>query len=79
MDLRTARRETLATLRYAPDVEPLDLSGVQSNGTKMLLALTHQGKHVYEGTVAPAEKDRRRRKNKAARQARRAHRKAGAR
>lgn len=76
--VRNERRETMATLRLGQGVEPLDFSGTKSNGTRMLLALTWLGKHVYEGTVPPAKKDRRRRQNKAARQARRAHRKAGA-
>jgi hypothetical protein len=79
MDVRTERRETMGTLRLKAGVEPLDLSGLETTGTKMLLALTALGKHVYEGTVSPAEKDRRRRQNKSARQARRAHRRAGAR
>lgn len=44
----------------------------QRNSTGMLLALGHMGKHVYEGTVSAAVKAERRRKNKAARIARRA-------
>lgn len=77
MEARTETSETVATLRLGAGVEPLDFSGTRSNSTRMLLALTWLGKHVYEGTVGPAVKDRRRRKNKAARQARRVHRKAG--
>lgn len=49
---------------------------VTSPGTQMLLALGRTGKHIYEGTVPAAEKATRRRRNKAARAARRSHRKA---
>lgn len=78
MESRTERRETMGTLRLAPGIEPLDLSGLESTGTKMLLTMTFLGKHVYEGTVSPATVANRRRRNKAARAARRANRKAGA-
>lgn len=44
----------------------------QRNATAMLVALAETGKHVYLGTVAPAVVAERRRKNKAARIARRA-------
>lgn len=64
--------------RIADSVKPLDVSGAESQSTKMLLALAATGKHIYEGTVAPAVKDARRRANKAARAARRISRKAGA-
>lgn len=37
----------------------------------LLVALNTTGKHIYEGTVGRAEVARRRRKNKAARRARR--------
>jgi hypothetical protein len=37
----------------------------------ILFALQRTGKHVYTGTVAPAEKARRRKADKAARKARR--------
>lgn len=37
-----------------------------SDQTKMILAFGALGLRVYEGTVPPAEKARRRRKNKAA-------------
>lgn len=40
----------------------------------MLLALTRKNKHVYEGTVTPAEKSRRRARNKVARHSRRINR-----
>lgn len=44
----------------------------QSNATGMLLALADTGRHVYLGTVPAATKAVRRRRNKAARLARRA-------
>lgn len=44
----------------------------QRNATGMLVALANTGKHVYQGTVPGAVKADRRRKNKAARAARRA-------
>lgn len=44
----------------------------ESNSTKMLLAMNHTGKHVYQGTVPLAVKQRRRAKNKVARASRRA-------
>jgi hypothetical protein len=48
----------------------------QRNATGMLVALADTGKHVYQGTVSGAVKADRRAKNKAARAARRTHRKA---
>lgn len=48
----------------------------QRNATEMLLAMGRLGKHIYEGTVPGAVKADRRRRNKAASAARRAHRKA---
>lgn len=44
----------------------------QRNATGMLVALADTGKHVYLGTVPAAVKADRRRRNKAARLARRA-------
>jgi hypothetical protein len=44
----------------------------QRNATGMLAALANTGKHVYQGTVPGAVRADRRRKNKAARLARRA-------
>jgi hypothetical protein len=61
--IRTAVEET---------VGPEDIRKADSQSTKMALALAAMGKHVYEGTVSPAVKARRRRRNKAARLARRA-------
>lgn len=48
----------------------------QRNATGMLVALANTGKHVYLGTVPPAVVADRRAKNKAARAARRTHRRA---
>lgn len=48
----------------------------QRNATGMLVALGALGKHVYGGTVPGAVKADRRRRNKVASAARRAHRKA---
>lgn len=48
----------------------------QRNATGMLLAIANTGKHLYEGTVSAAVVRERRRKNKAARAARRTHRQA---
>lgn len=50
-----------------------------SRGLVILTALSATRKHVYGGTVPAAEVDRRRAKNRAARAARRANRKAAAR
>lgn len=60
-------------------MKKLDQTIAQRNSTGMLLALGYKGKHVYEGTVSGAVVRERRVKNKAARAARRVHRKAGAR
>lgn len=46
----------------------------QRNATGMLVALADTGKHVYLGTVPGAVIREHRRKNKAARKARRTHR-----
>lgn len=43
----------------------------QRNSTGMLLALAATGKHIYQGTVDPVTIAHRRRRNKAARLARR--------
>lgn len=64
--------------RLSDNVTPLDVSKAESPSTKMLLAIAATGKHLYEGTVDPAVKAARRRRNKAARAARRVSRKAGA-
>lgn len=61
-------------IKYADGVTPGDISGATSNSTRMLLAMAALGKHIYPGTVARAVVDRRRKKNRAARIARRAHR-----
>lgn len=53
-------------------IAPDDIAKATSPSTKMALALAATGKHVYEGTVPAAVKTERRRKNKAARRARRA-------
>lgn len=45
-----------------------------SYAVTLLVALNTIGKHIYEGTVGTAEKQRRRAKNKRARAARRLHR-----
>lgn len=44
----------------------------QRNATGMLLALANTGRHIYLGTVPGHVKAERRRKNRAARRARRA-------
>jgi hypothetical protein len=43
-------------------------------GIAVLLELNRSGRHIYEGTVSPAEKAKRRARNKAARAARRVQR-----
>ena len=53
-------------------VTPEEIAHANRPSTKMLLALAATGKHVYEGTVPHAVKVARRRRNKAARRARRA-------
>ena len=47
-----------------------DIARAESASTKMLLALSATGRHIYGGTVTTAEKARRRAKNKRARAAR---------
>jgi len=62
-------------MKYAPGVEvvtPDDIMRAESPSTKMALALAATGKTVYGGTVPGHVKATRRRRNKAARQARRA-------
>ena len=49
-----------------------DIRQAQSPSTKMLLAISATGRSFYEGTVSQAVIQRRRAKNRAARQARRA-------
>lgn len=51
-----------------------DIAKASSPSTKMALALAATGKKVYEGTVSTSTIATRRRKNKAARMARRANR-----
>ncbi len=46
-------------------------SKADSRGMAVLLGLQNTGRHVYAGTVPAAEVERRRRRNKAARVARR--------
>ncbi len=46
-------------------------SKADSRGMAVLLGLQNTGRHVYAGTVPVAEVERRRRRNKAARAARR--------
>ncbi|WP_228941807.1 hypothetical protein [Nocardioides sp. Leaf374] len=57
---------------YIPTVTPDDVAQATSPSTKMLLAITATGRHLYEGTVAPATIARRRAANRRARAARRA-------
>lgn len=59
-------------IRYAENVTPLDISKAESPSTKMLLAMSALGKPIYEGTVPAAVKATRRRRNRAARAARKA-------
>lgn len=53
-------------------IGPEEIAKAESPSTKMALALAATGKRVYEGTVPAQVVARRRRKNKAARKARRA-------
>lgn len=55
-------------------IGPDDFKGVHSTSTKMLLAMSATGKHVYGGTVAPGVKAQRRAANRRARAARKASR-----
>lgn len=57
----------------AEDLDPAETAR-RERSLGMLLALNRTGKHVYAGTVAGAEKARRRAQGKRARIARRAHR-----
>jgi hypothetical protein len=57
-------------------VQPFIQTPHQRNLTGMLLAIGATGRHLYEGTVPAAVTAERRRKNRAARSARRTHRKA---
>lgn len=50
------------------------MNGPSEASVLMLLALNHSGKHIYGGTVAPAEVERRRAANKVARRSRRVNR-----
>lgn len=53
-------------------VTPEEIANANRPSTQMLLALTATRRHVYGGTVPAAVKAARRRRNKAARAARRA-------
>lgn len=46
----------------------------RAQATRMMLALNRSDKHIYAGTVDPAEKARRRERNRRARQSRRQNR-----
>lgn len=70
MNFVNESRVVRSALRIPRMVTPRELT----DSTKMLLALGATGRHMYEGTVPRAEIDRRRRRNKAARHARRVHR-----
>ena len=59
--------------RHAPETISAQRTGF---GVAILLALNSSGRHIYEGTVPGVERQRRRAKNKAARQARSSHRRA---
>lgn len=61
-------------LHGVPRVEVPGADGRLKDSTKMMLAMSRLGKRFYEGTVPAAEIERRRRRNKAARAARRVHR-----
>ncbi len=50
-----------------------------ARGLAILIGLNRTGRHMYGGTVPPAEVERRRAKNKAAKRARRMNRRGGAR
>lgn len=60
--------------KIAEAVGRADIDKASSPSTKMLLALAATGKHIYQGTVSPAQIAHRRAKGKAARIARRANR-----
>lgn len=71
--------ETLTDTRKAATLEDLrtpDMNRTRTNAAGMLMALQLTGGHIYGGTVDPAEVQRRRAANRAARKARRAARKA---
>ena len=53
-------------------IEADEIAHANRPSTQMLLAMGRLGKPVYEGTVSGVEKAQRRRRNKAARKARRA-------
>lgn len=55
-------------------ITPEDIAHAERPSTQMLLAIGRLGKHLYQGTVDPATKAKRRARNKAARAARRVHR-----
>lgn len=74
----TITQEKLALARFpAPRVTTIDadeIAHANRPSTKMLLAMGRLGKPIYEGTVDPVVKHRRRATNKRARIARRASR-----
>lgn len=75
-------QQNLASLAAQPSgffprvttVTPEDIAHAERPSTQMLLAMGALGKPVYGGTVDPVTVAARRRRNKAARCARRAHR-----
>lgn len=73
-DFRDMRRAQLRPARVADptDVTPADVREAKRASTKMLLAISATGKHLYQGTVPAHVKARRRAANKVARKARRA-------
>lgn len=59
---------------YAKVATPEDVAKARSPQTQMAVAMGLTGRHFYEGTVPAAVVQKRRRRNKLARAARRAHR-----
>lgn len=73
------RPQQPVTPEPARPITALEVTTAQRTNTKMLLALSARSGHVYEGTVPAAVVAHRRKRNKAARKARRTHRKAATR
>lgn len=75
IDTKAWRRHQVAgSVPGVRTISPDDIAKATSPSTQMALTLAATGHRVYEGTVDPAVVAIRRRKNKAARRARRANR-----
>lgn len=66
------KARVLGNLQRIQTIDADEIAHANRPSTQMLLAISAMGKHLYQGTVSGAEKDRRRARDKRARRARKA-------